>query len=335
MKLALLSGAHSHTVGYLREIREDPALELVAVWDDMESRGRQIADDMGCDFVPGLDDVLGRGDLDATVVCADNAGHRPLVEASCKAGIDVFCEKPMAIAVADADAMLATIRDTGCLAVFGYMLPFTGKARAAKKLLDEGTLGAVTQLRYRNAHHAAYGHWFDSPERQWFTQPEKAGGGAFLDMGTHAVHFVRSLFGPVTAVSAVIGNKSGVYPAVDDFGIALVEFASGATGVVEASWVFTAGPRGLEVVGSGGRLELSDGLTLTPFAEKAGEPQAVAEGAAEPARLARLVALKEGKLDRAAAEADLVCCRDAVAIMAAAYEAARTGRRQEVGTTPR
>jgi len=330
MKLALLSGAHSHTAGYLKEIRDDPDLELVAVWDDMETRGRSIADEMGCEFSADLDGVLGGGDLDGTVICADNAGHRPLLEASCKAGIDVFCEKPMALTLEDADRMLAAVRESGCLAVFGYMQPFAGRARAAKKVLAGGKLGSVTQLHFRNAHHAAYGHWFDSEERRWFTQPEKAGGGAFLDMGTHAVHFVRTLFGPVNAVSAVIDNKSGVYPDVDDFGVALFEFESGATGVIEASWVCTAGPRGLEVIGSAGRLEMHDGLKLTPFTDKTGDTVDVPEEPEEPSRLSRLVALKQGKLDCAAMEADLVCCRDAVAIMEAAYESARTGTRQEV-----
>lgn len=332
MKLALLSGAHVHTGGYLKQIREDPELELVAVWDDMAARGKQIADDMGCPFVPVLDDVVGRGDLDGTVICADNAGHLPLVEASCRAGVDAFCEKPMSITVDDADTMLATIRDTGRLVVFGYVQPFAGGAKAVAKMLADGTVGDVTQIRLRNSHHAAYGHWFDSESHRWFTQPEKAGGGAFLDMGTHAVHCVRTLFGPVKAVTAVIENKSGVYPDVDDFGIALFEFASGVTGVIEASWVFTAGPRGLEVVGSKGRLELAGGLTLTPFTDKAGEPQAVADEPAEPNRLDRLIALKMGALDRSAADADLICCRDAVAIMAAAYEAARTGCRQQVAS---
>ncbi len=330
MKLALLSGAHVHTGGYLKQIREDPSLELVAVWDDMAPRGEKIAKDMGCDFVPSLDDVLGRGDLDATVICADNAGHRPLVEASCRAGVDVFCEKPMAITLEDADSMLATIRETGRLAVFGYVQPFAGAALAARKLLAEGRLGAVTQLRLRNSHHAAYGRWFDSESHRWFTQPEKAGGGAFLDMGTHAVHCVRTLFGPVKAVSAVIENKSGIYPDVDDFGVALLEFESGATGIIEASWVFTVGPRGLEVIGSGGRLELAGGLTFTPFADKAGEPETIPDEPAQPNRLERLIALKEQRLDRSAADEDLICCRDAVAIMAAAYESTRTGSRQEV-----
>ena len=330
MKLALLSGAHSHTTGYLNEIKKDPQLELVGVWDDMESRGRAIAEDMGCDFSPNLDDVLGRGDLDATVICADNAGHRPLLEASCKAGIDVFCEKPMALSVEDADQMLSAVRESGCFAVFGYMQPFMGNAMALKKVLADGMVGTVTQLHYRYAHHAAYGHWFDSEERRWFTQLEKAGGGAFLDMGTHAVHFVRTVFGPVKAVSAIIENKSAVYPDVDDFGIALFEFESGATGVIEASWVFTAGHRGLEVVGSRGGFLMDGDLSFTPFTDKAEAVVAIPDEPAEPSRLSRLIALKEGELDRAAGEADLVCCRDAVAIMCAAYESARTGCRQEV-----
>ncbi len=330
MKIALLSGAHSHTAGYLREIRENPEIELVCVWDDMPSRGREIAEEMGCEFVADLDAAVTRDDLDMTVICADNHGHRPLVEASCAAGVDLFCEKPMAVTLEDADAMLRAIRGSGRLAVFGYFQPFTGAALAAKRLLDQGKLGAVSQLRYRNSHHAAYGHWFDSEDRRWFTQPEKSGGGAFLDMGTHAIHFVRTLFGPVKTVTASIANKSGVYPDVDDFGIALLEFESGATGIIEASWVFTGGPGGLEAVGSGGCLEVDGEVRFTPFTDRAGETEAVPEEAPQPSRLGRLIALKRGDLDPATAAADLDCCRDAVAIVAACYESARTGQRQAV-----
>ena len=331
MKLALLSGAHSHTAGYLNEIRDDPELELVAVWDDMESRGREIAQEMDCAFFRDLEQALGCGGVDASIVCADNAGHRPLVEASCAAGIDVFCEKPMALTLEDAEAMVGAISDSGCLAAFGYFLPFTGPALAARKLLAEGELGDVTQVRFRNAHHAAYGQWFDSEDRRWFTQPEKSGGGAFLDMGTHAVHFVRTLLGPVRSVSAVIENKCGVYPEVDDFGVALLEFESGVTGIAEASWVFTTGQRGLEVVGSDGGLTLDgDVLELTPFDDGPGDPVEIAAEPEEPSRLARLRALKDGDLSRCAMETDLACCRDAVAIMCAAYESARTGQCQTV-----
>lgn len=337
MKFALLSGAHSHTAGYINQIKENPDWELVAVWDDMASRGQKIADEMGCEIYADLDKALGQGDVDATIICADNAGHRPLVEASAAKGIDLFCEKPMALSVADADAMLKAIQNGGVHAVFGYFQPFSGHAQKSAELVASGGLGQITQLHYRNAHHAAYGHWFDSEDRRWFTRPEQSGGGAFLDMGTHAVHFVRTIFGPVTSVSAMIANKSGVYPDVDDHGIALFEFENGATGVIEASWVFTAGPRGLEAVGSGGRLALYPdlknqySLQFTQWKDnQAQETVELPPAEPLPSGIARLIALREGKLDPQVNEQDLHCCRDAVAIMEAAYRSAATGQRQTV-----
>ncbi|MBI2298338.1 MAG: Gfo/Idh/MocA family oxidoreductase, partial [Armatimonadetes bacterium] len=262
-------------------------------------------------------------------ICADNAGHRSLVEAAANRKLGVFCEKPMALSLAEADSMLAAIRSNGVQAVFGFFQPYTGAARAARAFLDEGGLGDLTQITYRNSHHAAYGRWFDRPEVAWFTDPAKAGGGAFCDMGAHAMHFVRSFFGPVQNVSAVISNKSGEYPAVDDHGIALLTFANGITGVLEASWVYTGRPSGLEAVGSKGRLTLQgDVCEVTPFADnKHGETYRLDPLDGEPTRLDRLVALMRGELDGAAAGADLDCCRDAVAISVAAYESSDTGRR--------
>lgn len=335
MKLALLSGAHSHTTGYLKTIKERDDLQLAVVWDDMPSRGQAIADEMGCPFVPDVNDALAVAGLDATCICADNAGHRPLVEASAAAGLPIFCEKPMALSVGDADAMLAAIRQADVPAVFGFFQPYTGAALQARKMIADGELGEITQLTYRNSHHAAYGHWFDDAERRWFTEPEKSGGGAFCDMGAHAMHFVRLVFGPVTSLSAVISNKSGVYPLVDDHGVALCNFASGATGVIEASWVFTGGPTGLEAVGSKGALRLrGNSLEIQPFGGegrgKPGETQQVAAGEGQPTRLERLVALLEGKLDRAEADRDLDCCRDAVAISVAAYKSSETGQQVNV-----
>ncbi len=332
MKLALLSGAHSHTTGYLKTIKERDDLELAVVWDDMPSRGQAIAQEMGCPFVPDVNDALATAGLEGTCICADNAGHRPLVEASAAAGLPIFCEKPMSLSVEDANSMLAAIRKADVPAVFGFFQPYTGAALQARKMIADGELGDITQLTYRNSHHAAYGHWFDSPERQWFTQPEKSGGGAFCDMGAHAMHFVRLVFGPVTSLSAVIANKSGVYPAVDDHGVALCDFASGATGIIEASWVFTGGPTGLEAVGSKGALRLrGNSLEVQSFDGKApGQTQSIESGAGEPTRLDRLVALLRGELDRAAADHDLDCCRDAVAISVAAYKSSETGQRVNV-----
>jgi predicted dehydrogenase len=333
MKLALLSGAHVHTPGYLKTIKERDDLELAVVWDDMAERGQAIAAQMGCPFEPNLARAMAVDGLEVAVICADNASHRPLVEAAAAAGLDIFCEKPMALTVADAEAMLDAVRTAGVRCVLGWFQPYTGAARAARAFLDGGGLGTITHVGYRNAHHAAYGHWFDSPHNAWFADKAKAGGGAFCDMGAHAMHFVRLFFGPVESVMADISNKAGVYPDVDDHGVALLRFASGATGILVASWVHTAGPGGLEVVGSQGRLRLAGNkCTVSPFVDnKHGEAYDLEPAPAEPTHLQRLFDLRDGKLDAAQAAYDLECARDAVAISVAAYESAATGARVSLG----
>ncbi|MBI5834911.1 MAG: Gfo/Idh/MocA family oxidoreductase [Armatimonadetes bacterium] len=332
MKLALLSGAHVHTPGYLKTIRERDDLELAVVWDDMPSRGQEIAESMGCPFQADLAQALATAGLDIAVICADNASHRPLVEAAAAAGLDIFCEKPLALTVADADAMLAAVQSSGVKCVIGFFQPYPGAAIAARRFLAEGGLGELTHVGYRNAHHAAYGHWFDSPSHQWFVDKSKSGGGAFCDMGAHAMHFARLFFGPVSTVMADISNKSAEYPTVDDHGVALLQFASGATGILVASWVHTGGPGGLEVVGSKGRLRLEGNTCrVTPFIDgRGGETYELTPADGQSSSLQRLFDLRDGKLDADEAAYDLLCARDAVAISVAAYESAATGQRVAV-----
>ena len=100
-----------------------------------------------------------------------------------------------------------------------------------------------------------------------------------MDMGTHALHLVRTLFGPVCEVWAEIGNHSGIYPKLDDFGIAQLRFVSGVLGTVEAAWTQTGGIGGLEVVGSEKTIwNTKDGY----FISGSDEPIKPLEGFAEP-----------------------------------------------------
>jgi len=192
------------------------------------------------------------------------------------------------------------------------------------RFLGEAGLGTITHARCRNAHHAAYGRWFDSPELAWFHDPELAGGGAFMDMGTHAVHLVRTLLGPCERVFATIGNASGIYAEVDDHGLALLKFASGVLCTVEAAWIQTGGSGGLEITGSEGTLHEAPGKGFVCSAPGK-ESQPVPAGEGRPSRVGRLIAAIEGTLDKQELDADLACAVDAVAIMEACYESSEKG----------
>jgi len=145
-----------------------------------------------------------------------------------------------------------------------------------------------------------------------------------MDMGTHAVHLLRTLFGPVTEVWANIGNEAGVYPEVDDFGIAHLKFACGILGTTEAAWTQTGGIGGLEIVGSEKALWNDGKEYVTGSANQ--EPVPLTPMPARPARIDRLVATIVGQVTTDELRADLAAAIDAVTIMEAAYESSRTGR---------
>ncbi len=326
INLALLSTAHIHTQSFLKDIAARDDCRTVAIWDDVADRGKRYADEYGAEFVAGLDAAVGRGDVHGFIICAENTRHLRLLRAALPAGKPVFCEKPFTTSVADAVEAMALVRKHRTIVHMGYFQPFTAAFRGAARLLADGAIGKVTHVRYRNAHHAAYGRWFDSPDLAWFTDPALAGGGAFMDMGTHAVHAVRTLAGTVDRVLARIGNASGEYPKVDDHGVALFQFASGVLGTVEASWVQTGGIGGLEITGSTGTIYTDPKAGGLVLGRPKQEPTPVPPGDERPSRVARLLAAIRGEISREELDADLACAVDAVAIMQACYQSSVDAR---------
>jgi predicted dehydrogenase len=323
-RLAFISTAHIHTRGFFNVIAESDRCTVAVVWDDVADRGERYAAEGGAAFVADLDEAVTHADVDGYVICAENTRHLPLLEAVLPVGKPVFCEKPLATRTADVQRILALVEQYGTSLHLGYFQPFSAAMQGVAQVIAAGTLGQITHARYRNAHHAAYGRWFDSPDLAWFTDPELAGGGAFMDMGTHAIHLLRTLLGPVDKAWAAIGNASAVYPAVDDYGHALLRGRNGALITVEASWVQTGGRAGLEVTGSDATLYLDPDMGYV-YASPGSDAVAVTDAPDRPTRIDRLIAVLAGEIDSAEVRADLVCAADAVAIMEACYAANATG----------
>lgn len=325
-RIAILSTAHVHTRAFLDSIvKATDGRCIHAIWDDVEDRGRRYAEQFNAPFTPNLRRILRDKSVDGFLICAENTRHLPLLKRALPMGKPVFCEKPLATTVRDARKVAALLQRYPTKLFCGYFQPFSGTMQAVAQMVASEAFGTITRVRFRNAHHAAYGRWFDKPEVQWFHDPALSGGGAFMDMGTHAVHLLRTLFGPVQEVWATVRNESGVYPACDDFGVAHLRFASGVLGTVEAGWTQTGGIGGLEIAGSAkslwhtgkeyvtGGVSKEPALAVTPLADK-------------PKTVDRLVGVIRGDVPDTDLQADLAAIFDSVAIMEAAYKSARTGR---------
>jgi predicted dehydrogenase len=330
VNIAFLSTAHIHTRGFIENfLKAADGRKVAAVWDDVPERGRRYAALANAAFAPDLDAVLADRSIDGFIITAENTRHLPLLRKALPVGKPVFCEKPLVTSRAELAEVEALLQKHSTPLVCGYFHPFGPLLLAAAELVNAGAFGRITRVRYRNAHHAAYGHWFDNPEVAWFHDPALSGGGAFMDMGTHAIHALRTLFGPVREVLAVIGNDSGIYPACDDNGIALLKFAGGILGTVEAAWTQTGGIGGLEITGSEKSLWNTAEGYVTGSPGKPAEALAPA-AAGKPACVDRLIAVIKGGIPAAELQADLAACLDAVAIMESAYASAKSGRWETV-----
>jgi predicted dehydrogenase len=260
--LAKLSFAHVHAGDYARQIDASPDAELVAVWDEEPARGRREAEKRGVPFFERLEDLLAEERVRGVVVDTPTALHPRVLIAAADAGKHIFTEKALTITTADADEVAAAVRRAGVK----FMISLPSRVRPeilfAKRVVDDGLLGAVTTMRARIAHSAALDRWFGRGEDHggsaWFGDEAAAGGGAFFDLGCHRVDVMRWLLGEPASVVARNNNVSGSYP-IDDNMVAVVEFKNRALGILDVSWVHRAGPNPLEIYGTEGFLSIDLG----------------------------------------------------------------------------
>ncbi len=118
-------------------------------------------------------------DIDIVYVVTPNALHAAHTIAAAKAGKHVICEKPMAISVAECDAMIAACRDAGKKLSIGYRLHFDPYHQELMRLAKDPTFGPYTKM--------TGGFAFVMGHRVWRAEKKLAGGGPIMDLGIYVI----------------------------------------------------------------------------------------------------------------------------------------------------
>jgi predicted dehydrogenase len=178
-------------------------------------------------------------------VCTPDNEHCAPSIAAAEAGKHVICEKPLAMTVADARAMAEAAKKAGVKNMLCHNYRFIPAVRLARDLIEEGALG--TLYHFRAVYLQEVGHDPASPiEDCWYASGTKSG--VLLGIGSHVIDMARFLVGEFRSVSGLVktynpsrGTRAGKTETVsaDEGNIAMVEFASGATGTIESSGVAT------------------------------------------------------------------------------------------------
>ncbi|MEV6103665.1 Gfo/Idh/MocA family oxidoreductase [Streptomyces sp. NPDC051940] len=123
-----------------------PDVRSLVVTDADPARAAEVAAQTGARAVPTPDEVLACG-VDAVVVAAATSAHAELIGTAARAGLPVFCEKPVALDLPGTLAALAEARAAGVELQLGFMRRFDAGYRAAREAVRTGALGRLHTVR--------------------------------------------------------------------------------------------------------------------------------------------------------------------------------------------
>jgi len=198
--------------------------------------------------------VIARDDVDIIDIAVPQYLHHDIAIAAAKAGKHIFCEKPLAMNVAEAQAMLDAAQAADIVHYVNHNYRRTPAVMLAKRLIDEGKIGRI--FHWRGAYLQS---WIVDPNfpLTWHLRAETAGSGPNGDLNSHSIDLARFLVGDIASVSAMTaqfvserplpgagaatfsagsGESSGTGKVtVEDAAFLVVQFANGALGSFEAT----------------------------------------------------------------------------------------------------
>lgn len=195
------------------------------------------------------DELLASRDIDAVIIATPNGLHAEQTTAALRAGKHVFCQKPIAMTIAEAESVIAEAEQRpGQILQYGFMLRFTPPLGAVRERLKAGGIGDPIVSRS-----AIFG-W--EPSALWFYDPRQ-GGGVILDTMVHFADLILWLFGPVEYIHADGGPY--VLEGATQFGSAdnamvTVKHRSGVISHQYVTWTAGHGNFTFEIYGSKGEI---------------------------------------------------------------------------------
>ncbi len=263
--------------GKITQVSHGPAfaampgkVQVTGIFDLNQQAAKALNKKFGfnADLFDNVDDLLASG-MDAVVVSTPNLFHAPLSLQALKAGIHVLVEKPMAVSLTEADAMIREAKKRKRVLHVNQSLRFDAGFCKIKELVDNGSIGDMVHFRcIRAGGNSPDKGW--SPGAKWFVQ-KKFRGGLIMDIAVHMADFMGWCCGKGKTVYA-INNTRIKGNDVPDNVAALIHYQSGATGILELSWTLPVGAGYLEIYGTKGTVRSgfgSQGIELLLPGKKA------------------------------------------------------------------
>ena len=243
---------------YMAPAIREAGHSLVAVCDP-DPGARKQADSLGAKAYADIAGLAADPAVEAVYVATPNHLHRPMVEAVAAAGKAVFCEKPMAARLSDAEGIASACRAGGVLYGTAFDQRHHPAHRALRDCIRSGRVGTVTAIRIAYCCWLGEG-WSKGTGDNWRVDAAKAGGGAVMDLAPHGLDLVDFLLEEPIADLAVLMQRRAHAYAVDDGGLLIGRTASGVLASLHVAYNCPEAlpRRRLEVLGTTGQITATD-----------------------------------------------------------------------------
>ena len=259
------------TWAHLPSLSKMDDVELVAVCDLVEEKGRNAAEKFGAGrFYLDAAEMLEKEKLDFVVIATPPNTHAELTLAALERGVNVFLEKPIAHNMEDALKIKKAAEESGLKVALGFCLRFHAMFRYVKELIDSGYIGKpLFMWRFTMS-----GYIFN-PLQKWLPS-KSASGGMIVENSIHFFDVFRWYAGEYEEVFAYLDNFSGVGD-IEDAAIVSMKFKSGARANLVQLWSASHSTSNWGVVGSEGAVSVDGYLEGKMKVSRRGEALRIVE----------------------------------------------------------
>lgn len=246
----MIAGVH------VTALKEIPGARIVGAWSRSAEKTRRFAEQHSIRAYQGYEELLGDPAVQVVIICLPSGYHAEYGVRAASAGKHVIVEKPIDISLGTARTLIEACRRNDRKLAVIFQNRFTPAAQKIRRALDQGLLGRLILGD-------AYVKWCRSPQyyasNAWRGTKAIDGGGALINQAIHTIDLLQWMMGGVKRVSGLVRTSTHAIES-EDLGVATVEYANGAVGVIEGSTAVQPGfKERIEIHGQRGSVTLEGG----------------------------------------------------------------------------
>lgn len=244
-----LVGAGAIAQTWCQAFEQSSSAEIVGIVDVREDLAAAAAERMKCKPFEDIADLAEEVFPEAVVLCTPPSTHPAICAWFLNRGVHVLCEKPLAVGLEEAQAMLDAAERSDALLTMASKFRYVTDVVQAKSIVSSGLIGDI--VLFENA----FTSRVDMSNR-WNADPLISGGGVLIDNGTHSVDILRYFLGPLVELQVIEGKRIQDIP-VEDTVRMFVRSADGVMGSIDLSWSLNKDlPNYLSIYGSQGTMHV-------------------------------------------------------------------------------